>query len=530
MKQISFMRNSRLLKTTALFATASLLALSVLGFSGCGKKAGPAGEKQAGKGPASTPVIITYAKLGTLSRTVTVTGNLEALQDVSLAARISARVTEVFVREGDHVVKGQALVQQDTTDLQATVNQARANLQNAISQVAQAKINYEIEYAQAKQTVIKDQAAVDAAQYNYSKVKQGNRPPQILQAQATAEQAKATLDNAQTTLTRNKSLFAQGAIAKADLDTAQTTYNVDVQQYNNAKAALALVNAGSYPQDIKFAAEQTKEAQATLKNDQANLKTIHVRQEQITAAEAGVTQAKATVAYDQQQVAYATIRSPIDGIVAARQTEPGQIASSAATIMRIVNVRTMYYEPTISETDFSQTKIGDPVQVNVDALPGKTYVGKVIAVYPAASASNRVFSLRVSIDDPRYELRPGMFARGSIITAVHRNVVVVPITALVPVESAAGLSSSVSSTGLATGGTTLPPQQVYLAGKNNEAVARLVKVGIVTATQAEITGGLKEGDPLITDGQDLLNAGSPIVVENKPNKGHNSSSADVASL
>lgn len=528
MKQISFMRNSRLLRTATLFATVVLLAMSMAMLAGCGKKADKAGK--ANKGPTSTPVTVTDVKLGTLARTVTVTGNLEALQDVSLAARISARVTEVFVREGDRVTKGQALVQQDTTDLQATVNQARANVQNAVSQVAQAKTNYEIEYEQARQAVLKDQASIAAAQYNYSKVKQGNRPQQVLQAQATAEQAKATMQNAQTTLTRNKTLYAAGAIAKADLDTAQTTYDVDVQQYNNAKAALDLVKAGSYPQDIKYAAEQVKEAQATLKNDQANLKTIQVRKEQITAAEAGVTQAKATLAFDQQQVSYATIRSPIDGIVAARQTEPGQMASSSATVMRVVNVRTMYYEPTISETDFAQTKVGDPVQVTVDALPGRSYGGKVISVYPAASAANRVFSLRVSIDDPRYELRPGMFARGSVITAVHRNVVVVPITALVPIQTNSGFSTTDSSTGVATGGATLPPQQVYLAGKNKEAVAKPVQVGIVTATQAEITSGLKAGDPLITNGQDLINPGSPIIVEDDSDNRKSKPGADVAAL
>ena len=99
--------------------------------------------------------------------------------------------------------------------------------------------------------------------------------------------------------------------------------------------------------------------------------------------------------------------------------------------MRIVNVKTAYFEPTIAEADFAQTSVGDPVQVRSDALPGKVYLGKVAAVYPAATTGTRTFSLRVNIPNPRNELRPGMFARGALLTEEHRNVVLVPVTALV---------------------------------------------------------------------------------------------------
>ncbi len=533
MKQVT-MRKLQWNKATALAAAALLLLPGALTLAGCGKKSadggaggGGGGGKHKNAGPTATPVTVADVQVGTISRTVPVTGNLQALQDVSLAPRVTARVTAVTVREGDHVRAGQVLVQQDTTDLQQTVNQAQAALQNQVAQLAQAQTNYQIQVAQSKQTVLNARAAVAAAQYNYSKAKQGSRPQQVLESQASVEQAKANLDNAAITLRRNQALFQQGAIARADLDTAQTTYNVDSQTYNNAQAALSLTKAGNYPQDISYALEQVKEAQATLQNDIASLQTITVRKQQIQAAQAAVAQAKATIAYDQQQVSYATVRSPIDGIVAARSTEPGQIASSTSTIMRIVNVRSMYYEPTISESDFAQTSIGNPVQVQVDAVPGKAYTGKVVAVYPAASTSTRVFSLRVAIDDPRYELRPGMFARGSVVTLVRRNVVVVPVTALVPRQNNGGFEANTSSSGVATGGTTLPPQQVFLAGKNNKAVARPVQVGVITPAQAEITSGLQPGDPLITTGQNLVQPGDSIIVENGGGH-HNMAQASAA--
>ena len=372
-------------------------------------------------------------------------------------------------------------------------------------------------------------AAVAAAQYNYSKEKQGSRPQQVLEAQAAVQQAQASLSNAAITLKRDQALYAQGALDAADRDTAQTTFNVDQQTYNNQVAALSLTKEGNYPQDIAYALEEVNEAKSTLQNDIAGLQQITVHKQEIDAAQATVAQDKATVAYDQQQVQYPTVRAPIDVISASRGTEPGQIASTSTTVMRVVNVRTMYYEPTISETDFAQTSVGDAVEVQVDAVPGRNYVGKVVAVYPAADTSNRNFTLRVNIDDPRYELRPGMFARGGLVTEVHRNVVVVSVSALVPIQQSLQEESSAGSYGTASGSTTLPPEQVFLAGAGNKAVAKAVQLGIVTATNAEVTDGLQPGDQLITTGQDQVTDGSPISIQGHGNHHHRRGAADMSS-
>ncbi len=516
-------------KSIVLFLTLGLTLPALLAVSGCGKKGGDAQAKDKRSGPPVVAVQVASVQVGTIARRVAVTGNIVALQDVSLAARVSARVTAVTVREGDHVRVGQVLVQQDTTDLVSTVRQAQANVQNTQAQLAQAQTNYQIQVAQAKQNILTARAQVAAAQYNYSKVKQGSRPQQVLQGQAAVDQAKANLDNAAITLKRNQSLFAQGAIARADLDTAQTTYTVNLQTYNNAKAGLSLTRAGSYPQDIAYALEQVREQQANLANQVSNEQQVLVRKQQIQAAQAAVAQAQAAVRFDQQQVRYASIVSPIDGIVAARQTEPGQIATPTTTVMRIVNVRTVYYAPTISETDFAQTSVGNTVQVQADALPGKTYTGKVVAVYPAASTNSRVFALRVAIDNPRQELRPGMFARGSLVTQVKRNVIVVPVGALVDAQSSGQFQINTSSSGTATGGTTLPPQQVFVIGAGSKAIATPVRLGLMTPNQAEITAGLKPGDEIITTGQNLVNTGDKVKVVNPSGAATNTQAANAAS-
>ena len=509
------------------FITALVGALA-----GCGQKTGAGGGKKGSgaAGPnAPVPVEVAAVKRGTIASAVLVTGSIAALQDVQLSARVSGRVTAVNYREGQLVRAGQIIVQQDATDLEANVNAAKANVSQAqanvssnVAKLAQANTNYTLEVQTAKQAVAQARAQVASSNQNYIKIKNGSRPQQVLQGKSQLLLAKANLDNAKTILDRNTSLFKQGAIAKADLDTAQTNYTVEQQTYQNAKQALSLTVQGNQPEDVAAALAQLQQQQSNLQTAISNQQTVQVRREDITAAQAALQQAKAavvqqqaTLAFDQQQVDYTAIRSPIDGIIAAREVEPGQIASPGTNLMRIVNVKTVYYEPTISETDFSQTGVGDPVEVQVDALPGRSFNGVVKAVYPAASNGSRQFTLRVAVPNPTNELRPGMFARGTLLANVHRNVVVVPVSALVPVQSNA--STAVSSAGTATGGTSLPPQQVYLVGPDGKAVAHKVQLGIVTASQAEITSGLSPGDSLITVGQGQLQPGQSVKIESTAN-------------
>lgn len=514
-------------------ALAGIFLISTL--AGCAPKkgadagGGSGGKKGAGAGPnAPVPVETLAVKRGTIANSVLVTGSIAALQDVQLSARVSGRVTAVPFREGQLVRAGQVIVQQDATDLeanvraaQANVSQAQSNVSSNIAKVSQAQTNYTLAVQTARSAVAQARAQVANATQNYRKIKGGSRPQQVLQGRGQLLLAKANLDNALIILNRDKSLFAQGAIAKADLDTAQTTYSVQAQTYAIQQQSLSLTVQGSQSEDIAAALAQLQQQQANLQTAIANQQTVQVRRDDITAAQAALQQAKsavqqqqATLAFDEQQVSYTQIKSPIDGIIAARESEPGQIASPGSNLMRIVNVKTVYYEPTISETNFSETNVGDPVLVNVDALPGRQFNGTVKAVYPAASSGSRQFTLRVAVPNPTSELRPGMFARGTLLANVHRNVIVVPVSALVPVSSDA---VAASSEGTATGGTSLPPQQVFLVGPGNKAVNRKVGTGIVTASQAEITFGLAPGDALITVGQGQLQPGQAVKIESAAN-------------
>ena len=245
---------------------AGIFLLGALTGAGCGKKQDAQRKPGIGDPGGSVAVQIAPVQSGTIAASVPVTGNIQALQDVQLSARAAGRVVAVNFREGQVARAGQIVVQQDTTDLEANVKQAEANILQAEAnvssnqaKVSQAKTNYTLQVQTAGQAVAQAKAQVANARQNYLKVKGGSRPQQVLQGKSQVILAKANLDNAQTILTRNKTLFAEGAIAKADLDTAQTNYAVQVQTYQNAQQSLSLTQAGAQTVDIAAAHAQLQQ-------------------------------------------------------------------------------------------------------------------------------------------------------------------------------------------------------------------------------------------------------------------------------
>ncbi|MGO8671078.1 MAG: efflux RND transporter periplasmic adaptor subunit [Capsulimonadaceae bacterium] len=489
-----------------------LAAAAVL--AGCGSQAPvkPAGGPGLGEPGGPVPVTVASAEIGSMRQTVPVTGDLAALEDVTVSAKAVGRVVMVAAREGDVVRKGEVLVQQFNSDLDANVQLAQAGVDSAVAKLRQAYVNYQIGVVNADQGVLQAKASLAQFQQTFLKERNGSRPQEILEAQDTVDSARANMDNAKITLDRDTALYGQGAIAKADLDTAQTTYNVDAAQFNNAQQALDLAKIGNRVEDISGAAAGVRQQETALRNALINRREIALRKDDIIAAQAALDQARATLAYNQEQASYARITSPIDGIVATRSTEPGQEATAGTALLRVVNLSTVYYEPTVSETQISGIHVGQYVAVTTDALPGRVFAGRVAAIYPEAMSGERTFNIRVTVPNPQSLLRPGMFARGSVVTMVHRNVVIVPATALVPDASGEGFQPNTSSDELVSSSGLVPSEHVVVVGDDGRAAIRHVKVGIADMDHAEIISGLRPGEMIVVVGQDGLHAGDKLAI------------------
>jgi RND family efflux transporter MFP subunit len=500
---------------------AFVITLPVLATTGCNR---PNNAAAADKTPAAKPqakgtaVVVKDVGTGTVRRTVEVNGSLVSLRDVTLAAKMAGKVGSVMVREGDTVSAGQVVAVMDTIEAQAQLLQAQANLQSsltreqqALAQLQQAKTGLEtanttLEWTRktTRTAVEQAEAGLKQAEERLALVKSGARDQEKKQAEEQVRSAKANYDKAKSDLRRYQSLFKEQVISASQLESAQAAYDAAEAAYNSAREGLSLVREGARREDIRTAELAVDSARQSLARAQADrdqirlregdVKTatsgIRVAESALAAARAGTEQARAAVTIARNALTESAIRSPISGIVAERRAEPGMQLGAGGPVLRIVDTNGVYLQATLAESDYAEVKLGMPVEVRVDALPGVKFSGTVTRIFPVASSA-RSFSVRIDFTgDTR--VRPQMFARGTITLQVKNSVVTAPKDAIL-VDPVSGKARA-------------------FVVKNGRAEERSITQGISTPTEVEILSGLQAGDSLIVQGQNGLRNGDAVSV------------------
>ena len=511
--------------------------LSIALLAGCGPKpdAKPTGG---GAAPLTdvaatvTPVRVVSARTQEVLLDLKVTGSVAAGESVELAAKVSARVIFVAAREGEAVRKGQLVVTQDTADYttqvrssQAQIQSAEAGIKNALAGIDNAKASYQSALAKLAQaqtnlklTGTQSDAGVKDAEQQLASAKaqlEIAKKPQRTQEVSVAEnavaQAQANHERAVSDRKRYQSLVKEGAAAPITLDQYINQEKVAKAALDSAKSQLELARIGGRDESVRQAETSVARAEWAVRLANSNTQQVDVRQDDIKAAQAGVTQAKAAMsqanaslasaqaqlaqaraglASAQQQVANTNIYSSLDGIVAKRSAEVGQLAGPSTSLLTIVALDTVYFEAQVPETQIAQVKLGMPVTVAIDALPAKSFTGRVAKLYPTGSTSSRTFIVRVEVANTSRTLRPGMFARGSVVLEKRRGVVV-PKDALVKSDEG---------------------DFALFVVKAGIAQQRKVTLGVITAETAEIREGVQAGEQIVVTGQNSLSDGKKVRV------------------
>ena len=439
------------------------------------------------------PVSTAELKIGDIEETIPITGDIKALTEVNLSAKIPGRVTAVTAGEGDRVRAGQALVVLDPTDAESQVRSASAAVSAANARLSQAITTAQAQERQSDAAIAQARAGLEIAQAHLAVVRKGARTQERLVAQNAVNTAKANLDNAESNYKRYQELYGQGAVSAQQLDTYRTQYDVAKAQYDSAVQQLSLIREGARPEDVEAAEGQAKQARESLRIARANASQVAVRWEDVKGARAAVQQAEAALTSARQQLDYMSIKTTTSGVVASRSVEPGQIANPGMVLMTVVNLRDMYFEADLSEVEIGRVSVGQPVAVGIDALPGRGFAGRVAKILPVASTESRNFAVRIHVPNPQGELRPGMFARGEIGVRIERNALLVPKDALVE----------------RYGDTTV------FAVERNAVKAIPVRIGVGNTGVAQILEptNLAPGQRVVTEGRQGLRDGSKIYVK-----------------
>ena len=377
---------------------------------------------------------------GSLTATVSATGNIQAESDVKLSFQQPGMVAEVSVKVGDTVQKGDVLAKLDTTDLelafsqaQASVLQAQTAIKNAEQQVLVATAGYSRTVNGARPAdVSAARAALASAGANYNKVKAGPTDEDLASADANLKNAEVSLRNAQSAYDRANSQnpAAIGASpAAVQLEQATNNYNAAKANYDKAAkgadaaqlsaAQTQIQNARAQLDKVVRPAQQFDIDQAQAQIEQAKLQ-VQNAQTQLKLAEIQVKQA-------QRRLDQAVVKAPIDGMVSLVNTKVGETVSTQP-VLGVVDLSQYHIDITVDEIDVAKVKLNQEVNITLDSLPGVDVAGQIDRIAPTATTVNGVvsYNVRVLLSKTDAPLKTGMTANASIILEKRENVLLAP--------------------------------------------------------------------------------------------------------
>ncbi|MGA2369295.1 MAG: efflux RND transporter periplasmic adaptor subunit [Candidatus Korobacteraceae bacterium] len=404
-----------------------------------------------------------------LNSVVTASGEIKPKVYVNIGAILQAKITHLYVKEGDRVKAGQLLASLDNIQYAADVAANNAMVSASRMDADAAK------------------AAVNTAEADLN--------------QAKAEYERATLD-----FNRNKALYDAQLIAKADYDTKKAAYDTATAQIGQAKAKLAQAKAN------------------------------------LDSAQGHIGQNVATLRRVSDVLSKTEYRAPFDGVITnlpVREGEtvvPGIQNSPGSTLMTVADTSLITAEVKVDESDIVNVQLGQSAEVSIDAIPKQKFKGTVTeiggnavlrstGVSTAQTVSSgqeaKDFKVVIALQNPPLNVHPGLSATARITTANRTGVLAIPIQALT-IRERGDLTPEKDKKGsvqaaVPAGSPKEELQGVFVLRNNKEAVFVPVTTGISATTDIEVTGGVKEGDQIVTGSYKVLRTlrnGASVKVDN----------------
>ncbi len=185
--------------------------------------------------------------------------------------------------------------------------------------------------------------------------------------------------------------------------------------------------------------------------------------------------------------------SPVSGVVTARNFDNGDMYSGAMPILTVMQIRPVKMKINVSETYFSQIKMGMNVDIVLDVYPEESFTGKVSLIYPTIDASTHTFAVEVTIGNANMRIRPGMYAKATLNFGTRKSIVVPDVA----VQKQSGSND-----------------KYVFSVKDGVAKYHQVELGRRLAGSYEILSGLTPGEIIVTAGQTRLIEGTPVEIKN----------------
>ncbi|MCM0082925.1 efflux RND transporter periplasmic adaptor subunit [Geomonas sp. Red32] len=296
-----------------------------------------------------------------------VSGNIEAHESV-VGFKVQGRLAELAVEEGQWVKAGDLIARLDQADY--------------------------------RQQVGIEESGVKTRQADLGLTLSGSRVQEKRSAEQAVVDAKATLDLNRADFQRYQALYEKDEVSAQIRDGYRTGYERAQAAYERARQNLSQVLEGA-------------------------------RKEQVAVSRAGVEQARQALELSRIKLGYTTLTAPLSGVVLVRQAELGEVLGAGAPVVTIADLDHLWLRGYVAETDLGRVKLGAAATVKSDTYPGKSYRGRVSFISSQAEFTPKsvethkervtlVYRIKIDLDNPAHELKPGMPADAVIDTGEAR--------------------------------------------------------------------------------------------------------------
>lgn len=287
---------------------------------------------------------------------------------------------------------------------------------------------------------------------------------------------------------------------------------------------LARLDDADARNELAQAAATLKKYQAKFDRAETAVRSHLIPRDQYEQDKYDLETQRAVVEGARLELSWTRVVAPIPGVIAKRDVKPGNFVQANTALFRIVDMDPLLAVLDVPERNLGTLREGQPVVLRADALDGLEFGGSIERIAPVVDPGSGTFRVTCRFSDPSGALRPGMFARISIVHDEHRDVPTIPRAALIdedgdtavfvvgaaaPAEAAKtpeGTPVKPAASGAAKPGAAAPPAARWLAQR------RSVRIGYVDGDRVEIVEGLAAGERVVTIGRNALRDGAAVQI------------------
>ena len=390
-----------------------------------------------------TPIVsvkVAKAEKGSIAAQITAVGTIWPREKADVGAKISAPIKKMALLKNKVVRVGEVIAVLESRDLQAQRNEAVA--------------------------------ALNEARANERSIVTGTIPKTNAEDQKALMDARAKVNNARAIYQRRAALYEKGGLSKKELESSQLELTTAEDELRLQEQTVALRAKSLNPNDRALAAARTAQAQQRLATLDA-------------------------------QLSYATIRSPITGIVTDQFQYEGEFATAGGKLVTVADTSTVIVKAPFADTVSADLKAGDPATVMPTDFSAEEMKGQITLLGRSSDPANRTVEVWVTLGNPGGRLRANGAAQVTVFANSKNDAIVVPASAVI-------LESSNANEGT-----------VMVVDAQNIAHETKVTTGIRNGDQIEIVEGLQGGETIVIEGNYALADGTKVEIaknEEKPDE------------